>query len=66
MRELTLYQNGREVERLITSGEPSGVVWTFRPVLFERQTDVFKVVGRDNFGRTVSDKVTLRRKKAEK
>lgn len=62
MRELTLYQNGREVERLITSGESSGVVWTFRPVLFERRTDVFKVVGRDNFGRTVSDKVTLRRK----
>lgn len=52
LTNLTLAQNGRVEQILTTSGEPTGVVWTFAPLpLCEiRPTDVFTVTGRDPQG----------------
>ncbi len=44
---LTLYQNGQKVETLTSSGENSGVIWTFSPVKFQSDEDTFKVVAAD-------------------
>ena len=41
---LTLYHNGKKVQALASSGEETGVVWTFDPVTFETASDTFKVV----------------------
>ncbi len=59
LRDLTLYRNGRQLEQLHTTGESSGVVWTFSPVPFEKETDEFIVTGTDSAGRQFSDKVLL-------
>lgn len=58
---LTLYQNGREVQRLQSSGEPSGVIWTFNPVRFQTAEDKFRVVGRDSKGKEWADEVTFKK-----
>ncbi len=60
LHDLTLYHNGRLAERLSTTGEPSGVIWKFRPVAFENERDEFMVEGTDSEGRKFSDKVVLR------
>lgn len=59
LRNLTLYQNGRKVEQLQSSGEPSDVIWTFVPIVFERDNDEILVEAYDNKGRKFTDKVTL-------
>jgi hypothetical protein len=43
-KSLTLYQNGREVEKMNSSGEETGVIWKFKPVSFQTPKDTFKVV----------------------
>ena len=53
-KSLTLYQNGKEVETLKTSGESSGVVWTFSPIKLQTEKDDFKVVADDGTTDTVS------------
>jgi hypothetical protein len=53
-KSLTLYQNGKEVETLKTSGESSGVVWTFAPIKFQTEKDDFKVAADDGTTDTVS------------
>lgn len=62
LRDLTLYRNGRQLEQLHTTGEPTGVIWTFSPVTFENETDEFVVTGTDPAGRPFSDKVLLHHK----
>jgi beta-galactosidase/beta-glucuronidase len=54
---LTLYQNGRLVSKLTSSGESSGVVWTFPAVRMKTGEDTFKVVSNNG----VSDEITLLR-----
>lgn len=61
LRDLTLYHNGRLAEQLHGSGEPSGVIWTFRPVAFENESDEFVVTGTDGEGRKFSDRAIFRR-----
>lgn len=57
---LTLYQNGKVVETLTSSGETTGVVWTFKPVKFETAEDTFKVAAPDGTSDEVSWKaITL-------
>ena len=56
---LTLYQNGRQVARLTSSGESSGVVWTFPPVRLKTDEDTFKVVSNNG----VADEIILKKAK---
>ncbi len=56
---LTLYQNGRQVARLVSSGEASGVVWTFPAVRLKTAEDSFKVVANNG----VTDEITLKKAK---
>ncbi len=58
-KSLTLYQNGKEIEKLNGSGEETGVIWNFKPVNFEGSNDTFKVVA-DN---SVSDEVVFQQMK---
>ena len=44
---LTLYQNDKIVSTLSTSGERSGVIWTFKNIKKERLQDTFRVVAPD-------------------
>jgi beta-galactosidase len=44
---LTLYQNDKIVSTLTTSGERSGVTWTFKNIKKERLQDTFRVVAPD-------------------
>lgn len=44
-KKLTLYQNGKEVETMTGSGEDTGVVWNFKPISFQSDSDTFKVIG---------------------
>lgn len=62
LSDLVLYQNGRMVQKLQGSGEPSGVIWTFMPVPFETEADKFRIVGTDAKGREYSDEVIFHRK----
>ena len=59
--QLSLYQNGRLVQTLQSSGEPTGVIWNFAPVHFEKPTDTFRVVGLDGERRKTVDEVRLSR-----
>lgn len=43
-QSLTLYQNGRKVQTLDSSGEISGVIWKFKPLKFQTASDTFRVV----------------------
>jgi len=43
-QSLTLYQNGKAVQTLSSSGEGTEVIWTFKPVKFQTRQDTFKVV----------------------
>ncbi len=54
---LSLYQNDRLVSRLTSSGESSGVVWTFPAVRIKTDEDTFKVVSNNG----VTDVVTLKK-----
>jgi len=56
---LTLYQNGRQVTRLTSSEESSGVVWTFPAVRLKTAEDTFKVVSNNG----VTDEITLKKAK---
>ncbi len=56
--QLSLYQNGRLVETLKGSHHPTGVVWTFSPVTFQKERDTFRVEGLDADGRKIVDQVT--------
>lgn len=55
--ELTLYQNGRAVQTMKSSGEPTGLIWEFSARPFETAADEFRAEGRYNDGRTASDEV---------
>lgn len=54
---LTLYQNGRQVTRMTSSEESTGVVWTFPAVRLKTAEDTFKVVANNG----VSDEIVIRR-----
>ena len=54
---LTLFQNGRQVARLTSSEESSGVVWTFPAVRLKTDEDTFKVVANNG----VTDEITLKK-----
>ncbi len=54
---LTLYQNGRQVDRMISTGETTGVVWTFPAVRLKTDEDTFKVVANDG----TTDQIVLRK-----
>lgn len=56
-RNLTLYQNGRLVARLVSTEEATGVVWTFPAVQLKTAQDTFRVVANDG----TADEVTLAR-----
>lgn len=57
LHNLTLYQNGRKLQELTSTNEPSDVVWTFSPIIFQRKTDLITVIGFDDKGHRHSDKV---------
>lgn len=54
-KSLTLYQNGKEIEKMSNSGEETGVIWNFKPVRFAGERDTFKVVAADG----TSDEISL-------
>ena len=54
---LTLYQNGRLIDRMVSSEESSGVVWTFPAVRLKTDEDTFKVVANDG----TTDQIVLRK-----
>jgi Beta-galactosidase/beta-glucuronidase len=56
-KTLTLYQNGKIVTKLYSSGESSGVIWVFPEVRLKTGQDTFKVVANDG----TTDEVTLSR-----
>jgi len=56
-RTLTLYQNGKAVQTMKSSGEETGVVWCFKPVLMKSDNDSFRVAASDG----TSDAVTFKR-----
>lgn len=56
---LSLYQNDKLVTRLTTSGESTGVIWTFPAVKMKTSEDVFKVVANDG----TTDEITLLKSK---
>ncbi len=51
---LTLYQNGKIVTKLYSSGEPTGVVWTFPAVRLKTDMDTFKVVSNNGTAEEVT------------
>jgi beta-galactosidase len=56
-KALTLYQNGRQVERMKGSGESTRVIWQFAPLRLKTDQDTFKVVADDG----TTDEITLSR-----
>lgn len=59
---LELYQNGVLKQTLNSSGEASGVVWSFDALVLVNSKDTFNVVGRDTEGRVwATDMVEFRR-----
>jgi beta-galactosidase len=56
-RNLTLYQNGRIVTKKYSSGEDTGVVWTFDGLKLNKESDTFRVVANNG----VKDEVTWNR-----
>lgn len=57
LHSLKLYRNGRLIQQLQSTGESTGVVWTFSPVAFEGKDDEYRVVGTDTSGREYEDRV---------
>jgi len=53
-KNLTLYQNGKQVERQFSSGEDTGVIWTFTGLRMKKDSDTFRVVSNNG----VKDEVT--------
>lgn len=60
LHDLTLYHNGRQVETLHATDEPTGVIWNFSPIAFEKEYDEIMVEGTDAQGQKVQDKIKLR------
>ena len=56
-KTLTLYQNGRQVERMKGSGESTRVIWQFAPLRLKTDQDTFIVVADDG----TTDEITLSR-----
>jgi beta-galactosidase len=56
-KSLTLYQNGRQVEKMKGSGESTRVVWQFSPLKLKTDQDTFKVVADDG----TTDEITISR-----
>ncbi len=56
---LTLYHNGRVVTKMMSSDEPTGVVWTFPAVRMKTDEDTFRVVSNNG----VEDTIVLRKLK---
>lgn len=56
-RNLTLYQNGRIVTKKYSSGEDTGVIWTFEGLKLNKESDTFRVVANNG----VKDEVTWNR-----
>ena len=60
LHDLTLYHNGRLAETLHATNEPTGVIWNFSPITFEKEYDEIMVEGTDAKGQKVQDKIKLR------
>jgi len=58
-KELSLYQNGEKVQTLSSSGEDTGIVWTFAPIEFMTSADTFRVVGVASDGKKYADEVVF-------
>ena len=56
-RNLTLYQNGKLVTRKNSSGEETGVIWTFPGIRLKKDSDTFRVVANNG----VKEEVTFSR-----
>jgi beta-galactosidase len=57
-KNLTLYQNGKLVTKKNSSGEDTGVIWTFEGIRLNKDSDTFRVVANNG----VKDEVTFSRK----
>ncbi|MBR1927996.1 MAG: hypothetical protein IJ840_09675 [Bacteroidales bacterium] len=57
-RTLSLYQNGKLVTKKTTSGEDTGVIWTFPGIRMKKDSDTFRVVANNG----VRDEVTWSRR----
>jgi beta-galactosidase len=53
-KSLTLYQNGKQIARQVSSGEDTGVIWTFPGIRLKKDSDTFRVVANNG----VKDEVT--------
>ncbi len=49
-----------QVETLHATNEPTGVIWNFSPIAFEKEYDEIMVEGTDAQGQKVQDKIKLR------
>lgn len=56
-KTLTLYQNGVMVQKMMGSGESTGVIWEFPALRLKTESDTFKVVSENG----VQDEVTISR-----
>ena len=56
-KNLTLYQNGKQIARKTSSGEDTGVIWTFPGIRLNQESDEFRVVANNG----VKDEVTFSR-----
>lgn len=54
-KQLTLYRGDQKLQTLESSGEVTGVIWTFSPVKLQGQQDTFRVVSDSG----VEDSITL-------
>ena len=57
-KNLSLYQNGKLVAKKNSSGEETGVIWTFPGIRLKKDSDTFRVVA----GNGVKDEVTWTRR----
>ena len=48
------------METLHATNEPTGVIWNFSPIAFEKEYDEIMVEGTDAQGQKVQDKIKLR------
>ena len=56
-KNLSLYQNGKLVTKKYSSGEDTGVIWTFPGIRLKKDSDTFRVVANNG----TKDEVTWSR-----
>jgi len=54
-KQLTLYRGDEKLQTLVSSGEVTGVIWTFKPVKLQGKETTFRVVSESG----VEDSITL-------